>query len=98
MDLPPARSTPSAVPSHVFTDAGYCVSRSHDDVLILDAGPHGYLNGGHAHADALSIVATAGEAPLIVDPGTATYTMDPVTRDRFRSTAMHNTVEVNGHS
>jgi hypothetical protein len=84
-------------PSARFVDSGYCVSRTADgDHLVLDAGPHGFLNGGHAHSDALAIVATVGGLPLLVDPGTATYTMDPVLRDRFRSTAMHNTVIVNG--
>jgi hypothetical protein len=58
----------------------------------MDAGHHGFLNGGHAHADALSIVLTVAGEPLLIDPGTATYTMDSEVRDRFRSTAMHNTL------
>jgi hypothetical protein len=83
--------------SAVFPDSGYCVSRTDEgDHLVLDAGRHGFLNGGHAHADALAIVAGIGGVPLLVDPGTATYTMDPPARDRFRSTAMHNTLVVNG--
>jgi hypothetical protein len=61
----------------------------------MDAGPHGYLNGGHAHADALSVVLTIHGQPFLVDAGSATYTMDAALRDRFRSTAMHNTVVVN---
>jgi hypothetical protein len=85
--------------SAVLADTGYCISRTGDgDHLLFDAGPHGFLNGGHAHSDALAIVATIGGVPLLVDPGTATYTMDPGARDRFRSTAMHNTVVVNGRS
>jgi hypothetical protein len=62
----------------------------------VDVGRHGFLNGGHAHADALSIVLSIEGRPLLIDPGTATYTMDRGTRDRFRSTAMHNTVVVDG--
>jgi hypothetical protein len=74
-------------------DSGYFVSSpGAGDLLVFDAGPHGYLNGGHAHADALSVIVTAGGRPLLIDPGTATYTMDAGLRDRFRSSAMHNTV------
>jgi hypothetical protein len=64
--------------------------------LIFDAGPHGFLNGGHAHADALSIVLRVEGEPLFVDPGTGTYTMDPAARNQFRSSRMHNTLILNG--
>ena len=85
------------MPSIVLPETGYCVSRTRDGHhLIFDAGPHGFLNGGHAHADALSTTLSVHGIPLLVDPGTATYTMDASVRDRFRSTAMHNTVVVNG--
>ncbi len=91
---------PAAAPSSTALPAsGYYVSRTAaGDHLIFDAGPHGFLNGGHAHADALAIILTAAGRPLLVDAGTATYTMDPALRDRFRSTAMHNTVMVGGRS
>lgn len=92
---------PTAAPllSTGLRESGYYVMRGRPgDHLVFDAGPHGYLNGGHAHADALSVVITAGGAPLLVDPGTGTYTMEPAIRDRFRSTAMHNTVVVCGRS
>ncbi len=85
-------------PSHVFPDSGYAVLRAPDAHAILDAGPHGFLNGGHAHGGALSLVLSTHGHPLLIDPGTATYTMDPGVRNRFRSTAMHNTVVVNGRS
>jgi hypothetical protein len=89
---PPA-ARPARWPSRVFPDTGYVVSRSSDGGhLVFDAGPHGYLNGGHAHCDALSVVLSAGGNPVLVDPGTATYTMDRELRDRFRSARMHNTV------
>ena len=89
----------AAWPSTALGATGYYVSRTPDgDHLLFDAGPHGFLNGGHAHADALSIVLTAAGRPLLVDPGTATYTMDAEIRDRFRSTAMHNTVVLDGRA
>lgn len=84
-------------PSRVMRDSGYFVSRTADGGhLVFDAGPHGFLNGGHAHADALSVVLSVGGEPLFVDPGTATYTMDRAVRDRFRSSRMHNTLVLDG--
>jgi hypothetical protein len=89
--------TPAPWGSRVLRDSGYFVSRTADGGhLVFDAGPHGFLNGGHAHADALSVVLSVGGEPLFVDPGTATYTMDPVVRNRFRSSRMHNTLVLDG--
>ena len=65
---------------------------------VLDAGPHGYQNGGHAHADALSLTLSIDGHPLLIDPGTSTYTMDSPLRDDMRSTASHNTVTLDGRS
>jgi hypothetical protein len=92
----PAR--PAAWHSRVLDRTGYVVFRREDRgaYLLFDAGPHGFLNGGHAHADALSVVLTIGDDPLLVDPGTPTYTMDAAARDRFRRPDMHNTVTVDG--
>jgi Heparinase II/III-like protein/Heparinase II/III N-terminus len=85
----------SSLPSRLFPESGYAVINSSTSHAVLDVGPHGFMNGGHAHADALSITLTVRERPLLIDPGTATYT-DPGMRDRFRSTAMHNTLVVDG--
>ena len=83
--------------SVALAESGYFVSRTAaGDHLVFDAGPHGYLNGGHAHADALACTLRVGGRALLVDPGTATYTMDADLRDRFRSTAMHNTLVLDG--
>lgn len=93
---PESATPPSRCPSRAFPDSGYFVSRDGSgNQLIFDAGRHGFLNGGHAHADALSVAIHAGGEPLLVDPGTATYVMDPEARDRFRSFRMHNTVVLN---
>jgi hypothetical protein len=84
-------------PSKLLDASGYFVSRTVDgDQLIFDAGPHGFLNGGHAHSDALSVVLSVRGQPLLIDPGTATYTMDPRLRNQFRATRMHNTVVLDG--
>ena len=85
----------SLLPSRLFPDSGYAVLNTSTSHAVLDAGPHGFMNGGHAHADALSLTLTVGNRPLLIDPGTASYT-DHGMRDRFRSTAMHNTVVVDG--
>lgn len=93
------RPIPTAPRSVALQASGYCVMRNgRGDHLVFDCGAHGYLNGGHAHADALSVVLTVARRPLLVDPGTATYTMDPEARDRFRSSAMHNTLVIDGRS
>ena len=83
-------------PSRALRDSGYFVSRNADGQMIFDAGRHGYLNGGHAHADALSVILHVAGEPVLVDPGTATYTMNAAARDRMRSARMHNTVVVDG--
>lgn len=89
---------PAPWPTRLLADSGYFVSRASGGHLVFDAGPHGFLNGGHAHADALAVILTVAGEPVFVDPGTGTYTMDRAARDRFRSTAMHNTVTVDGRA
>ena len=42
--------------------------------LIIDCGPHGALNCGHAHADALAFELVAHGRSLLMDAGTFTYT------------------------
>jgi hypothetical protein len=87
-----------SVTSAALPETGYYVSRSAAHHAVIDGGPHGYQNGGHAHADALSMTLTVRGFPLFIDPGTACYTIDPALRDRMRSTALHNTVTVDGRS
>ena len=65
-------------------------------VALIDCGPHGALNWGHAHADALSIVVHAGTKSILVDRGTFTYVGPD--RDAYRATASHNTLEFDGVS
>jgi Heparinase II/III-like protein/Heparinase II/III N-terminus len=85
--------------SGALRDTGYYVSRSRrGDHLVIDGGVHGYLNGGHAHADALSLTLTVAGTPLLVDPGTGAYTIDQPLRDRLRSSHLHNTLVVDGRS
>ena len=86
-------------PSTALNSSGYYVSRTtRGDHLVFDAGPHGFMNGGHAHADALSCTLSIAGRRVLIDPGTGTYTMDREVRDRFRSSMMHNTVVLGGRS
>jgi uncharacterized heparinase superfamily protein len=85
--------------THAFyPDAGYAVQRSgwgeHDSQVIFDCGGLGMLNGGHGHADALSIVLNVGGTEILTDPGTFVYNGSPEWRNFFRSTRAHNTVVV----
>lgn len=93
---------PPGSSSHAFVDGGYYVMRSRwrpdSNFLLVDCGPHGAMNCGHAHADALSIEVAALGTTVLVDPGTYTYEGSAEFRDLFRSTAMHNTLTIDGLS
>ena len=83
----------------VFPDTGYVTVRDGEGGhLVFDVGAHGYLNGGHAHADALGVTLALDRRPMLIDPGTSVYTTDPAVRDRMRSTACHNTLVLDGRS
>ena len=89
----------TALESRLLGATGYFVARNgRGDHAVIDVGRHGYMNGGHAHADALAITLSIAGRPVLIDPGTATYTMDPALRDRMRATVSHNTVTLDGRS
>ncbi len=91
------RPNQAVPPSRTLPETGYVVARdAAGGHAVFDVGAHGYMNGGHAHADALSLTLSVANRPLLVDPGTSTYTMDPRLRDRMRGSANHNTVTVDG--
>jgi len=85
--------------SRLLADTGYFAARGADGShAVVDVGSHGYLNGGHAHADALSLTLSIDGRAVLIDPGTSTYTMDPQLRDQMRSSISHNTVTLNDRS
>jgi hypothetical protein len=95
----PAPTPAWPVNACAFPTTGYVVARSRrGDHLVFDVGRHGFLNGGHAHADALAITLSLAGQPFVIDPGTATYTMDRALRDRMRATSSHNTMTVDGQA
>ncbi len=66
-------------------------------VVTVSAGAQGQRGvGGHSHNDKLSFELHLHGRPVIVDPGTGTYTREPAVRNAFRATAAHNTLEVDG--
>lgn len=83
-----------------FASGGMAILRDGWDaaaaVAVVDAAPHGAMNCGHAHADALSLCLSLGGIPLFIDRGTLTYV--GAERSEFRSTASHNTLEIDGQS
>jgi len=82
--------------SKSFPQTGIVSVRSDDVHVLFDAGPFGPWSGGHSHSDTLSLVVSAGEREILIDPGTYTYLGDPAWRDSFRGSAAHNTIRVNG--
>jgi hypothetical protein len=66
-------------------------------VALIRYGPvgqHGY--GGHAHNDQGSFELSIDGELFVVDPGTFIYSADVSARNHFRSTAMQNTLSVEG--
>jgi uncharacterized heparinase superfamily protein len=94
------RAAPPAEGSRAFPDGGYFVMRdgwgADASQLVIDCGPHGMMNCGHAHADALAVNVVARGRPLLVDAGTYTYPGSE--RSAFRHSRAHNTVTVDGES
>jgi hypothetical protein len=90
---------PAEEPSgtRAFPDGGFFVLRSAAQYVFVDAGPVGFKGrGGHGHNDCLSFEWHAFGRPVLTDSGAYVYTASPEWRNRFRSTAFHNTIRVDG--
>lgn len=80
-----------------FPEGGVAICRVGNDFLFVDFGEVGLLGrGGHGHNDLLSFELCLNGQPIIVDPGMPGYTGDPRMYERFRGTAAHSTVQVDG--
>lgn len=78
-----------------FGDAGQVVLRGARLHAAFDAGPFGFGTlAAHAHCDALAVTVAFDDRPLLVERGTYRYNGDREARDRYRSTAAHNTVQL----
>jgi hypothetical protein len=83
--------------AHLFRDAGVAVARTRDSYLLVTNGIVGTKGfGNHKHNDQLAFEFHSGGTPLLVDPGSYVYTSDAAGRNRFRGTAYHNTLCVDG--
>ena len=91
---PPRPLAPSPARSVALPSAGIYTMTSPPSQLFIDAGPQGALTAGHGHADALSIQLITNGRPVLIDPGTFCYVCPE--RERFRGTAAHNTLQVDG--
>src|SRR5229473_6127119 len=87
----------STCPINVLPNSGIGVLRHGSAELLFFAIPNGIFGkGSHTHNDKLSFVLRVGGQEVLCDPGTGCYTRDIATRNRFRSTAAHNTLLIDG--
>jgi hypothetical protein len=91
-----ALAVSSAPPrSQAFPLGGFYVLRGDGAHLVADCGEVGLGGrGGHGHNDALSFEAAVAGVSVVTDCGAYLYTASREWRNRFRSTAFHNTVQV----
>jgi hypothetical protein len=96
----PAAAVPAEPPppvARLFPDAGHAVVRDGGLYLLITnsiVGTKGF--GNHKHNDQLGFEYHVAGTPIVVDPGSYVYTSDPAARNRFRSTAYHNTLMIDG--
>lgn len=85
------------IKSTAFADSGWYIMRDTKNYCIVSCGSNGQNErGGHCHNDKLSFELCIDGQDIVVDPGTYVYTADPEARNKFRGTAFHNTVVVDG--
>ncbi|HEX8029513.1 MAG TPA: alginate lyase family protein, partial [Vicinamibacterales bacterium] len=92
--LPAATESPR---STAFREGGFFVLRSPSSHVFIDCGDVGMRGrGGHGHNDILSFELFMNGANIVTDCGAFVYTASREWRNRFRSTAFHNTIQVDG--
>ena len=94
LGAPPRPLAAAPARSIAFPSAGIYAMTGPRSQLFIDGGPHGAFAGGHGHADALSVQLVMDGRSVLIDPGTFCYTCPE--RNRFRGTAAHNTLQVDG--
>jgi uncharacterized heparinase superfamily protein len=98
LGLDAAESLSDGVPNDSptsFPEGGVYILRSPRSHVFVDCGPVGLGGrGGHGHNDALSFEAWLDGTHVITDAGCYVYTGSVKWRNVFRSTALHNTPQV----
>ena len=80
----------------IFRESGFVCAGDERVHLVLAAKAFGTGSAGHSHAHALHFVLRHDGQDLLIDSGTFTYVGDLALRERFRGTAAHNTVRIDG--
>jgi uncharacterized heparinase superfamily protein len=89
-----APAAPPSGPLHVLPDTGLARVTAGGWHVLADIGPPCPRSlPAHAHADTLSCLVHVDGEPLLIDTGASTYAPGAA-RERERSTAAHNTLEV----
>jgi hypothetical protein len=103
LDALPSPREDRRLRSKAFPESGLyllqCGNRGGEDRIsvLFDCAELGYGSiAAHGHADALSFTLRVGGRDTFVDSGTFDYFTYPEWRKYFRSTAAHNTVEIDG--
>jgi hypothetical protein len=98
LDAYKALATPDAAPgSQAFPAGGFYVMRDERAHLIVDCGEVGLRGrGGHGHNDIPELRAFLDGMNVVTDCGAYLYTASREWRNRFRSTAFHNMLQVDG--
>jgi hypothetical protein len=91
-----ATSRPTVIlTSQEFPDGGFFVMRNQLDHVFIDCAQVGLAGrGGHGHNDCLSFELVLDGIHLVSDCGAYLYTASYEERNRFRSTAWHNTPRI----
>jgi len=91
----PQPVTPRQPPAtRLFSESGTVVFERGDRFIVFNAGGFGPYQAGHSHSDSLSIFVRQGGEELLIDPGTFEYVGEE--RNRFRGSAAHNTLRIDG--
>jgi len=81
----------------IFPQSGIAIAKTEHAEVLFFAVPNGIFGkGSHTHNDKLSFVLRLDGEEVLCDSGTGCYTRDLELRNRFRATAAHNSVMVDG--